>query len=207
MFCPSCGMEERQPSQYCRACGADLRAVRLSLQRPDDVTASAVVAREEIGRAFAARIREAPTTKDLAKITEDILPEIEKFLESPTERRLRRLRTGVVTAAVGLGVTTVLATGNIHLPFGPAAGILVFLVGIGTVINGLLFTVPQANVADRRREGEAQTLLDQLPPVPTSPIVQSSFNTGEIAPPSVTEGTTHQLPAEGVRPLHQRASS
>ena len=45
MFCPSCGSEERQASQYCRACGTDLRPVRVSLERPDSVTASAVSAR------------------------------------------------------------------------------------------------------------------------------------------------------------------
>jgi hypothetical protein len=168
------------------------------LQRPDEVTASAVTAREEIGRAFAARIRETSTTKDLAKITEDILPEIEKFLESPAEKRLRRLRTGVVTAAVGLGVTTVLATGNFHFMFGPAAGILVFLIGVGTVINGILFTVPRTSVADRRLEGEAQTLLDRLPPVPTAPMSKTAFNSGEMSPPSVTETTTKHLSPEVV---------
>src|SRR2546425_6524742 len=50
MFCPSCGSEERQASQYCRACGTDLRPVRVSIERPDSITASAVSAREEIGR-------------------------------------------------------------------------------------------------------------------------------------------------------------
>jgi len=28
MFCPGCGAEERQMSQYCRGCGTDLRIVR-----------------------------------------------------------------------------------------------------------------------------------------------------------------------------------
>src|SRR5437764_1387601 len=31
MYCPSCGSEERQASQYCRACGTDLRPVRIGL--------------------------------------------------------------------------------------------------------------------------------------------------------------------------------
>lgn len=58
MFCPSCGSEERQVSQFCRACGTDLRAVRATLEKPDAITASAVSARDEIRRAIADRIRE-----------------------------------------------------------------------------------------------------------------------------------------------------
>src|SRR3954462_10814938 len=103
MFCPSCGSEERQASQYCRACGTDLRPVRLSLERPDSITASAVSARDEIGRAVAQKIREVQDARELKKVAEDVLPQIEKFLESYEEKRLRRLRAGVVTATAGLG--------------------------------------------------------------------------------------------------------
>src|SRR5881227_1219771 len=68
MFCPSCGSEERQASQYCRACGTDLRSVRVSLERPDSVTASAVSARADIGRAVADRIREVEDAHELKKV-------------------------------------------------------------------------------------------------------------------------------------------
>src|ERR1041384_4600600 len=105
MFCPGCGSEERQASLYCRACGTDLRQVRVSLERPDSITASAVTAREEIGRAVAQRIREVQDARELKKVAEDVLPEIEKFLESPEEKRLRRMRAGVVVASIGVGVT------------------------------------------------------------------------------------------------------
>src|SRR5437762_13998165 len=81
MYCPSRGSEERQMSQYCRACGTDLRPVRVSLERPDSVTASAVPAREEIGRAVAEKIREAEGTGNLKRIAEDVLPQLEQFLE------------------------------------------------------------------------------------------------------------------------------
>src|SRR5215831_6931799 len=104
MFCPSCGSEERQASQYCRACGTDLRAVRVSLERPDSITASAVSAREEIGRAVAQKIREVEDARELKKVAEDVLPQIEKFLESPDEKRLRRMRAGVIVSALGVGI-------------------------------------------------------------------------------------------------------
>ncbi|MEK6288166.1 MAG: zinc ribbon domain-containing protein [Acidobacteriota bacterium] len=79
MFCPNCGSEERQVSQFCRACGTDMRAVRLSLEKPDAITASAVSARDEIGHAIADRIRELKKGSDLSKVAEEVLPEIEKF--------------------------------------------------------------------------------------------------------------------------------
>ena len=53
MFCPECGIEERTANQFCRACGVDLRRVRVAVESPDSITASAVSARDEIGRAVA----------------------------------------------------------------------------------------------------------------------------------------------------------
>ena len=103
MYCPSCGSEERQLSQFCRACGTDLRIVRTSLERPDEITASAISAREQITQAFADKIRDLDSGHDLEHVAEDVLPQIQKFLESPEEKRLRRIRAGVITATVGLG--------------------------------------------------------------------------------------------------------
>src|SRR5437773_8764335 len=101
MFCPSCGSEERQASQFCRACGTDLRGVRIGLERPDSITASAVTAREEIGRAVAEKIRQMEEPRYLRRFAKYVLPKVEKFLESPEEKRLRRLRSGTITALIG----------------------------------------------------------------------------------------------------------
>ena len=103
MFCPACGLEDRQSNQFCRACGSDLRTVRVAIETPDQVTASAGFAREEIGKAVAAKIRETQTAYELKKVAEDVLPEIEKFLESPEEKRLRRMRVGMIIASAGFG--------------------------------------------------------------------------------------------------------
>ena len=106
MYCPSCGSEERQLSQFCRACGTDLRIVRNSLENPDSITQSAISAREHIGMAVADKIRQMKSAKDLERVAEEVLPHFEKFLESPEEKRLRRIRAGVITAAIGLGATS-----------------------------------------------------------------------------------------------------
>src|SRR5712664_3855555 len=146
MYCPSCGSEERQMSQYCRACGTDLRPVRVSLERPDSITASAVSAREEIGRAVAEKIREVEDARDLKRVAEDVLPQIEKFLESYEEKRLRRMRAGVIVSSIGLGATILmlLMTTVVRGPDvegfvgGVGLGVVTFCIGLGLLLNALL---------------------------------------------------------------------
>ncbi len=189
MFCPGCGLNEDRAVQFCRACGTDLRVVRASLAEPDAVTASATAAREEVGRAIATRIREMDRVKDL----EDVLPEIEKFLESPQERRLRRIREGVITSAIGLGVTFffyLLAMTDRHASFLPALGVIVFLIGLGLVLNGFLLTVPKLHALEHARDKKQKEL-----PEHSSVGLQNSAPAGQLsgAPPSVTELTTHNL--------------
>jgi hypothetical protein len=202
MFCPGCGSEERQASQYCRACGTDLRAVRVSLERPDSVTASAVSAREEIGRAVAAKIREVHDAKELKKVAEDVLPQIEKFLESPEEKRMRRIRSGVVVAAAGLGGTVFMSLMSAFLR-GPDAetflglaglGVACFLIGIGLIVNALFFTKPRGRIEDHSLDARDQNLLDAgyTPPSPAFK-AQTTSNLAVAPNASVTEQTTRHL--------------
>jgi len=206
MYCPTCGSEERQLSQYCRACGTDLRAVRQGLELPDTITASAVSAREQISRALADRIRQLETGKDLEHVAEDVLPHLEKFLESPEEKRLRRLRAGVITALVGLGVSLAIFLASLEahdlIPF-IALGLITFFVGLGIIINGLVLTIPRKTLADRSAEAESQRELESriqnvspakqlrsFAPV-TNDLPTSTDQ--RVARPSVTEHTTHHL--------------
>src|SRR5262249_17187839 len=151
MFCPYCAAEDRDQSQFCRSCGAELHIVRTALQRPDSITASAASAREEIGRAIADRIRQIKKDGDLRHVVEDVLPQIEKFLESPEERRMRQFRDGVISPAVGLAlflvflfIGTYTNTGRDHMftLLAAGAGLVTFLVGTGLMINARWFTVP-----------------------------------------------------------------
>jgi hypothetical protein len=206
MYCPTCGSEERQISQYCRACGTDLRGVRRGLERPDVITASAVSAREQISQAMADKIRELESTNDLRRVAEDVLPQIEKFLESPEEKRLRRVRAGVVVAASGLGAALLIFLMSIGshdlIPF-ISLGVITFLIGLGLVINGLAFTIPRKSIDDRSAEAAAQRELEakiqsgssvnQLPAFPQSTNDLGESSDRVISRPSVTEHTTHQL--------------
>ena len=197
MYCPSCGSEERQLSQFCRGCGTDLRAVRTSLERPDAITASAVSAREQIGRAVADQIRQLQSAKDLERVAEDVLPSFEKFLESPEEKRLRRIRNGVITACVGLGpglAFLVLALDKPDLAFVLIPWMITFFVGIGIIVNGLLFTVPRKELPGSAWDAASQQALDmnrvgyETPPARTN-----ELGSGVQPQASITEHTTHHL--------------
>ena len=207
MYCPTCGSEERQVSQYCRACGTDLGGVRRGLERPDTITASAVSAREEITRVMAEKIRQMEGSRELKQVAEDVLPELEKFLESPEEKRLRRVRAGVVIAAAGLGgaLLIFLISLDAHdlIPF-ISLGVIAFLIGLGLIINGLAFTIPRKTVADRSEEAQAQKELEaraQSAYPANQQLSGGSQTTNDLpspdsriaAPSSVTEHTTHHL--------------
>ena len=206
MYCPTCGSEERQISQYCRACGTDLRVVRRGLERPDTITASAVSAREQISQMMAEKIREMEGSRELKQVAEDVLPQIAKFLESPEEKRLRRVRAGVVTAAIGLGAAVLVFLMALRasdlFPF-VSLGLITFLIGIGLVINGFAFTIPRKTLDDRSDDAESQRELEARgqSAYPANQLSAGSQVTNDLPSandriaghPSVTEHTTHHL--------------
>jgi len=204
MFCPGCGSEERQASQFCRACGTDLRAVKMSLERPDSITQSAVTAREEIGQAVAQKIREVEDAHELKKVAEDVLPQLEKFLESYEEKRLRRVRAGIIVAACGFGagILGLIMSAVLTGPDFEAAlyvgglGIVAFALGLGFVLNGLLFTKPRKGLEDRSSDARLQNLLDAgyTPPAQSALRAQTTSNLAQ--PGSVTEHTTLHLKSD-----------
>ena len=197
MYCPDCGLEDKQSNQFCRACGTDLRPVRNAVQRPDSVTASAASARDEIGRAIAAKIRESTSAAELAVVADEVLPEVEKFLESPAEKRLRRMRTGIIMSSIGfgtaLGISLVsLAMNDNDVIFLAALGFVLFFIGIGFILNGVFLTVPKTALPDKFSDAESQRELDGTR-VQTNDLVlpeaKSLFS-------SVTENTTRHLKAK-----------
>ncbi len=197
MYCPSCGLEDKQANQYCRSCGADLQPVRTALLRPDRITESATAARDEIGRAIAAKVRETRTAAELSTVVEEVLPEIEKFLESPEEKRLRRMRVGTILSSIGLGVAIGISIvsqfmGDRDVIFLAALGIVCFFLGLGFVINGVLLTVPGRSLPDTAANTDTEQELDAegFAPAKLDPADAKSLF------PSVTEHTTRSLERE-----------
>jgi hypothetical protein len=194
MFCPDCGLEDKQSNQFCRACGSDLRSVRNAIERPDTITASAISARDEIGRAIAAKIRETRSADELAVVTEEVLPEIEKFLESPEEKRLRRMRAGTIMSFIGVGTAIGISVAAIFMNdndvfFLAALGVVCLFIGLGIILNGLFLTVPRKGLSDRSSDANSQRELDGIRG-PTNDLVLP-----EASPlfSSVTENTTQHL--------------
>jgi hypothetical protein len=204
MFCPGCGLGDSHANQFCRACGTDLRSVRLALEKPDNITESAVSARDEIGRAIAAKIRETKSVKELAKVTEEVLPEIERFLESPIEKRMRRVRNGTVISSIGLGAAIAFAFLGVSLKedgflIVVGMGLITFFVGFSFFINGLLFSVPKKTFSDKSLKADSQSKLDAQP---ANELVLSESN--EVFS-SVTEHTTQHL--EDKQPVNRKKFS
>lgn len=207
MFCPACGLKEERPVQFCRACGTDLRHVRDALEQTEPSDPSLAAAREELTRAIAARIKDGQWWQVGA-----LSPEIEKLFESPRERRerlrregeerrLARLRAGTNTAAAGLGLVALFALlwvldDRAVLLLGPS--VLVFLVGLGVIVNGLLFTLPReprrGAPRDQRRQLPADISTNELGAPPPELPAAASF-----VPASVTEQTTQHLDAEPLK--------
>lgn len=194
MYCPDCGIEERQANQFCRACGTDLRRLRVALESPDSITASAMSARDEIGRAVAEKIRGTESAYELKKVAEDVLPQIEKFLESPEEKRLRRIRIGTIIASAGFGAAIALGILAALIKeegflFLSGLGLVTFFIGLGFIINGLFLTVPKKGLIDRSSDADSQRQLDGI---------RGDTNDLRLAEPlgqftSVTENTTRHL--------------
>ena len=140
---------------------------------------------------MADKIREFESSKDLKRIAEDVLPELEKFLESPAEKRLRRIRNGTMVAFAGIGAAIAFVIISIvkndpKLIVGAAAGVVAFLVGLALVVNGYLHSGPKdKQIADGASSFE----------IPSLGGTTSDLKLPEPARPfrSVTEGTTTHL--------------
>jgi len=199
VFCPNCGVEDRQKGQFCRACGVDLSGVRSGLIRSESA-APDVTAREEIGRAVAAKIRDLPNARELRRVVENVLPKVEKFLESPEERRLRRIRIGMVTSGIGLGAFiffTLVAVTTHALPV-IGIGVVAFLIGLATLFNGWHFTVPPR---PSEEDAERDRLRDMLGPA------AGAADQRYLAPPaSVVENTTRNLEDASIPVSRPRAT-
>ena len=196
-------LRKRQPSPIAAPAAPDLRAVRVTLERPMLLPEWRPFRREKSdGRAVADKIVMI-NREGFAQIAEDVLPEIEKFLESPADRRLRRLRAGIIMACIGLGaclgaIVASLAEKDLFVLVIP--GLVAFFIGLGIMLNGLIFTVPRKQLADLTDDARSQRALDSASNTRGfwSDASLSRASTNELERNartlhSVTEHTTHQL--------------
>jgi len=193
MFCPQCGSTQSDELKFCKSCGVNLDAVReVAAMRPAGEKFD--WSRTWVAEMFLSE-SERKRRKEQIDRERGITPEIKRQTE---------IKAGVITSSVGVGLTIflyvfmqgVISSG--HATPGDAAilsrlwvaGVIPFFVGVALIINGLLVSKRQVELARQR----AETGQDVLMSDGQTPLLRSA-NTPEFTPPSfgVTEGTTKHL--------------
>ena len=192
MFCPQCGTSQSEELKFCKACGANLHAVRqaVATRETDEKFEWSKTWVAEMFLSEAERKRREQELERLQGMT----PEVKRYNE---------IKAGVITASVGVGVAIflyVFMQGVIlsgQNPPGEAeilsriwvAGVIPFMVGVALMINGLFVSKRQVELARQQQAG--QDALEKG----TAPQALRTADTTEFIPPgsSVTEGTTEHL--------------
>jgi hypothetical protein len=193
MFCPRCGSNQSEDLKFCKACGANLYAVRQ------------VVDTRETGERFdwsntwvAEMFRSSDEIKRRKAELErqrGITPEIKRYNE---------IKAGVITASVGiaLGIFLLIFMQGIILggkiPSDTAeilsrvwiAAVIPLFVGLALIVNGLFVSKKMVEAA--KRSSDPGLSLEQPDTHPHS--LRPADTTEFISvPSSVTEGTTRHL--------------
>lgn len=193
MFCPQCGSAQNDELRFCKSCGANLDAIR-------QVTA----------------MRDAGEKFDWSKtwVAEMFLSESERKRRkeevdrergiTPEMKRYNEIKAGVIVSSVGVGVMIFLyflMQGIILSGQNPpsdaailsriwVAGVIPFLVGLALIINGMVVSKRQVEIA-RQLQKPRENILGSGG---ESPALRAA-DTAEFIPTgfSVTEGTTKHL--------------
>ena len=197
MFCPQCGSNQSEELKFCKACGANLQALR-----------QAVATREAgekidwsktwVAEMFMSSEETARRKAELERL-QGITPEVKRYNE---------IKAGVITSSVGLAVAIflfVFMQGIISggkVPHDEAeilsrlwiAGVIPLFVGIALIINGLFVSKKLVEISGRGTQPKPNTLERDA-----EPHTLRSADTNEFMPSnfSVTEETTRHLRDSG----------
>lgn len=179
MFCPQCGSTQSDDLNFCKACGADLKAVRGALVKG---------ASSEDGLDWTKTLlAEAVMTREEKDRRRGITPDM---------KRRREIKAGVITLAAGLSLAVVLSVileaivinGNVSevakdiLSRVWIVGLIPVLVGLALIFNGLFISKKGA-----REEEHSSTSPNEIP----------AIDINELPPAqpfgSVTDRTTRHL--------------
>lgn len=188
MFCPNCGTETREPLKFCKQCGVNLRRVQGVL-----------------GKGGAGARTNSPVSWDQVALEEYQEERERKNKKTPEEKRLNEIKSGVITASVGLGLLIFFsflfeAIANM-MGANPAAsivrslwtvGLVPFLIGLGITFNGLVVSKRLVELKRQEERSTPQPLFSAIPD--TSPVRQlTEAAQSPIAEYSITEPTTTKL--------------
>lgn len=190
MFCPKCGTENPQEGKFCRKCGTDLSGVARAIGNEThmglDLVGFEALELSELG--------------------------LEESIEGSGRRHKRRsehpdelVAGGIKSAVTGLGFLVVSA---LLFFTGVAAGHswwwAMLFPGFAMIASGL-GNIAKAKRVEKRlafgsgnlnrqvRPGTSQPVLDEARTDFVPPERTGRYETGEIVPPSVVEGTTRHL--------------
>jgi len=193
MFCPRCGSSQDEELKFCKACGANLYAVRQVVdnrQTDDKINWN----KTWVAEMFASSSEAIRRQKELERI-QGITPETKRYNE---------IKAGVITASVGLALMIFLAIFMQGIIIGGkvqsdtaeilsrlwVAGVIPISVGLALIFNGYFLSRKMIEAAKRegRETGELTgATLDTpaLKPANTTEFIPTRF--------SVTEDTTKHL--------------
>lgn len=199
MFCPACGLQVNGDLKFCKQCGANLRGVR------DAMTSNSSAGKTGSSNNWWDHIAHAHAMKELG------------IGVSPEEKRINEIKAGVITSAIGVGVTIFLyfffdvAAGGEDdekartLRSLWMAGIIPFLVGISIIFNGLFISRRLVKLKEQQSQpaAPASQAPAGLPAKTTDQLVIDPAQSGAY---SVTEDPTEHLPQPVAAPTSSEAS-
>jgi hypothetical protein len=190
MFCPRCASNQSNDVKFCTVCGANLVAVRQALDSPEPEK------KFDWGDTWVAEMFMSPEVAERRRL------EIERRLGiTPEVKRYNEIKAGVITSSVGVALAIFLfvfmqgLVGNVSSDAAEilsrlwVAGVIPFFVGMALIVNGLVVSKKQAEIAQReldRTDGLDKDFTPRsLRPADTSQFIPSNL--------SVTDQTTRHL--------------
>jgi hypothetical protein len=191
MICPRCASEQSDELKFCKACGANLEAIRYVLDNRE-IPAGFDWSKTWVADMFLSQAEQKRRKRQI-ELQSGITPE---------EKRRTEIKAGVITAATGSGVALLLyflmqgiilsgrAAGSEEILSRLwIAGVIPIFVGIALIINGVF-------VSKKQGDGRESLLTD--PNSLAARAERRTLDVGEIhqagpATFSVTEGTTKHL--------------
>ena len=198
MYCPKCGANQSDELRFCKACGANLYAVRqvVDSREADD------------------RFNWSKTWLAEMFLSEDEKKRRKQELErqcgiTPEVKRANEVKAGVITSCAGVGLMIflyvfmqgIIRSGFIEVEVAEIlsriwiAGVFPIFVGIGLVINGLVFSKKFSKAAEKesakQKAFESSMERQSLRSADTTEFITPDF--------SVTEEATKHLRSSGQR--------
>ena len=193
MFCPRCGSSQDEELKFCKACGANLYAVRQVVdnrQTDDKINWN----KTWVAEMFASSTEAIRRQKELERL-QGITPETKRYNE---------IKAGVITASVGLALMIFLAIFMQGIIIGGkvpsdtaeilsrlwVAGVIPISVGLALIFNGYFISRKMIETSKRGSRETAELTGATF----DTPALQPA-NTTEFIPTrfSVTEDTTKHL--------------